>query len=291
MRDRIRRIALLTKSALFTIIIHGILLAALLAGLWWPFSENMIKRGTVKPIQAQVISIEDIQQKADAKKKEEEEKIKQDQEKKKQEELEIKKKEDEIKKKKLEEEKKVEDEKLRLKKEQEKKKKLDEEKHKKLDAEKKRKEDEKKKKLAEEKKRKEVEKKRLEAEKKKKLAAEKRKREQALKEQLAKEQRAQTQNDAETALSALVDRIGAAVESNWRRPLNSQQGLVALISVKVARNGEVLSANVVKSSGDRFFDQSAEVAIKKASPLPFPSNPKYYEFINEFNFKFSPDDF
>ena len=299
MRERIRRIALFTKSALFTIIIHGVLLAALLVGLWWPYSEETIKRGSVKPIEAQVISSEEIQQQIDAKKQEEEdkkqiekeleeeklrleqEKKKLEQDKKKQEELEIKKKDDEEKQKKLEEEKKVEDEKLRLKKEKENK----------LEEEKKRKEAEKKKKLEEEKKRKEVEKKRIEAEKKKKLAEEKRKREKALKEQLEKEQRAQTQTDAATALSALVDRIAAAVESNWRRPLNSQQGLVALIRVKVALSGEVLSANVVKSSGDKFFDQSAETAIKKASPLPFPANPKYYEFINEFNFEFSPDSF
>jgi len=292
MRERIRRIALFTKSALFTIIIHGVLLAALLVGLWWPFSEQTIKRGSVKPIEAKAISSEQIQQQIDAKKKEEEDKkriareleekkLKQAEDKKKKEELEIKKKEEEVKNKKLEQEKKVEEEKLRLKKEKDKK--LEDEK-KKQEAEKKRKEDEKKKKLAEEKKRKE-------AEKKKKLAEEKRKREKALKEQLEREQLAQTQTDAASALSALVDRIAAAVENNWRRPLNSQQGLIAFIRVKVALNGEVLSANVVKSSGDKFFDQSAEIAIKKASPLPFPSNPKYYEFINEFDFKFSPDSF
>ena len=297
MKEQIRRIALFTKSALFTIIIHGILLAALLVGLWWPFSDNTAQRGTVKPIQAQAISMEDIRKKEEAKKKEEEdkirvaqeleeEKIKQEQEKKKQEELEIKKKE-ELKQeqetqKKLEEEKKIADDKLRIKKQKDEAKKLEEEKQKKLEEEKKRKEAEKKKKLDEEKKRKE-------AAEKKKQAEEKRKREKALKEQLEREQRAKTQNDAATAMSALIDRIAIAVENNWRRPLNSPQGLVAIIRVKVARNGEVLSANVVKSSGDRFFDQSAEIAIKKASPLPFPANPEYYEFINEFNFKFNPD--
>jgi colicin import membrane protein len=59
----------------------------------------------------------------------------------------------------------------------------------------------------------------------------------------------------------------------------------------VSRSGEVLSANVVKSSGDSFFDKSAELAVQKASPLPFPSDPKYYEFINEFDLLFKPDDF
>ena len=100
-----------------------------------------------------------------------------------------------------------------------------------------------------------------------------------------------TQNDAGDALSALVDRIAAAVENNWRRPRTSQSGLTVTISVKVARDGQVLSARVTHSSGDPFFDQSAELAVRKASPLPFPDNPEYYEFINEFDFKFNPDAF
>ena len=62
-----------------------------------------------------------------------------------------------------------------------------------------------------------------------------------------------------------------------------------IISVKVTRDGEVTSANVVRSSGDAIFDRSAENAVLKASPLPFPGNPKYYEFIKEFQFKFNPD--
>ena len=174
--------------------------------------------------------------------------------------------------------------------EEEKKKKEAEKKRK---AEEKRKKEEQKKKKAEEEKKKkiEAEKKRKAEEKRKKEADAKRKAEEALKQQLAEEQRAQTQSNAASALGALVDRIASAVESNWRRPLNSASGLVVVIRVKVARSGEVLSASVVKSSGDQFFDQSAEVAIRKASPLPFPTEPQYYEFINEFDFKFNPDDF
>ena len=86
-----------------------------------------------------------------------------------------------------------------------------------------------------------------------------------------------------------MDRIAAEVESNWLRPRISQAGLTVTIRVKVARDGRVTAARVTRSSGDPFFDQSAERAVHKASPLPFPSNPEYYEFINEFDFKFSPD--
>jgi colicin import membrane protein len=306
MKDRIRQIAHFSKSALFTIVIHGLLIGALLFGLWWPYSENTAKRGTVQPIKAQVISAKEIQKQVDQKQKKLEEQLraakeledlkKKEEEKVKLEELEVQRKAEEKEKKELEEKKhKQEAEKLKL--EQEKKHK--EEEKLKLEQEKKHKEEEKKKKEAEDKKRKEeekrkkeeAEKQRIAQEKRKKEAEEKRQREEALKKQLEAEQLTRTQSEAANALTALVDRIATAVENNWRRPLNSAAGLQAKIRVKVSRSGDVLSANVVKSSGDPFFDKSAELAVKKASPLPFPSDPKYYEFINEFDLLFKPDDF
>ena len=282
MNQRIREIVHFSKSAMFTIVVHGILIAALLVGLWWPYSENKAKRGSVKPIQAQVISAEDITKQVDQqkkkledKKKAEEEleklKLKQEEEKKKLEQLEVDRKKKETEKQEQEEKQKLDDKKKKeeaLKKEQAEKKKLEAEKQKK----------------AEEDKKKQAEKKRKEAEDRKKA-------EDALKKQLEAEQASRVKVDAANAMSSLVDRIAAAVENNWRRPLNSRSGLKATIRVKVSRNGDVLSANVVKSSGDSFFDQSAELAVKKASPLPFPADPKYYEHINEFDLLFNPDDF
>jgi len=91
-------------------------------------------------------------------------------------------------------------------------------------------------------------------------------------------------------LGALKERIAAAVEGVWRRPPGSSSGLTALIRVRVAPNGAVTFARLVQGSGDELFDQSAVVAVQRASPLPFPAEPKYYEFIKEFQFKFAPDD-
>ena len=99
-------------------------------------------------------------------------------------------------------------------------------------------------------------------------------------------QRERIQKEAATALQALFNRIATAVEEKWR--VNGGRGLKALVRVKVGRNGDVQSAKVIKSSGDRSFDESAEWAIKRASPLPFPTDPSYYEYISEFNFLFDP---
>ena len=126
-------------------------------------------------------------------------------------------------------------------------------------------------------------------EKAKKKKAEREKERQLQEQREVEEARQRDQTQAYSAIGALVGRIGAKVRENWNKPLGSITGLETVISVKVQRTGEVVSVKVVKSSGDHFFDQSAENAVYKASPLPFPDEPRYYEFIKEFNFKFVPD--
>ena len=86
MRAGIQRVGLVAKSALFTTIIHGVLLATLLIGQW-SVSQEIIKRGTTKPIQAQIISTDYVQQQkeikiAQEKQRLEAEKAKREQEKK-----------------------------------------------------------------------------------------------------------------------------------------------------------------------------------------------------------------
>jgi len=129
--------------------------------------------------------------------------------------------------------------------------------------------------------------------KKEKTAKDKAKKEkerQLRKEREVKEARQRDQTQAYSAIGALVGRIGAKVRENWNKPPFSIRGLETVISVKVQRTGEVVSVRVVKSSGNDYFDQSAENAVYKASPLPFPDEPRYYEFLKEFDFKFAPDE-
>jgi len=124
----------------------------------------------------------------------------------------------------------------------------------------------------------------------KKEAAERKRAEDEFQKRLDAERQAQTQAEAANALQAAAGRIKAAIEENWRRPGTSRVGLSALLQLKVAPNGDVVRVKIIRSSGDPFFDQSAEIAVKKASPLPIPTNPKYYEHLNEFNIEFNPDE-
>ena len=164
------------------------------------------------------------------------------------------------------------------------------EKKKKVAAEKKRKAAEKKKKAAAEKKRKAAEKKKKAAAEKKRKAAEKKKKAAEKKAQeaaAAQAQREQDEYEAVSAFGALAWAIQEQVSRNWSES-GDFTGMSASFLVKVDRQGRVTEVTMTHSSGDARLDESAENAIYKASPLPFPSEARYYEYLKEFNFVFKP---
>ena len=85
-----------------------------------------------------------------------------------------------------------------------------------------------------------------------------------------------------------MSQIENKVRANWTEPPRTNAGLKVVISVKVKLTGEVETVKIVKSSGDAVFDRSAENAVYRASPLPFPKEPRYFNYIKNFNFVFSP---
>ncbi|MDT8406224.1 MAG: cell envelope integrity protein TolA, partial [Methylococcales bacterium] len=87
----------------------------------------------------------------------------------------------------------------------------------------------------------------------------------------------------------LIMRINDKVKGAWIRPITSRKGLVCKIRVRLLPDGTVISVRTVDSSGDVLFDRSAENAVKKASPLPFPSTPELVQEFREFNFNFKPE--
>ena len=152
------------------------------------------------------------------------------------------------------------------------------------EAEKKRKAD------AEKKRKKEAEKKRkAEAEKKRKKEAEKKRKAKAEKKRKAEEAREQEKQDAYSALGSLVGAIKGKIEGNWSNRL-ACSGQEVTISVKVNISGEVTAVQVVGDSGDDACRRSAENAVYKASPLPFPDNPRFFKWLDqEFQIIFKPD--
>ncbi len=106
---------------------------------------------------------------------------------------------------------------------------------------------------------------------------------------MAQQRQEQIKNEASEALSRYSRLIGNKVSQNWIEPPSYKTGQTVLIKVKVSARGEVLSAVIVRGSGDENFDRTAIAAVNKATPLPIPLDPRFFEYIKVFNFLFNPD--
>jgi colicin import membrane protein len=88
-------------------------------------------------------------------------------------------------------------------------------------------------------------------------------------------------------MNAYYALIWSRIKSQWALPRGIMQSdnLEAIIDVKILRDGTVSRLEIEKSSGNRYFDQSAVKAVKKASP--FPALPAWIqETTAEFGIKF-----
>ena len=148
-----------------------------------------------------------------------------------------------------------------------------------------------------------VERKKKEAEEKQKRAAElerknedKRRQkftEQSLQEQLAAEEKLCTDAAHAARAATIVDKyiplIRQRVSRSWNSPVGIAKGLKCTVRVRLAPGGKVLSAAVVRPSGNANFDRSVEYAVYKAEPLPLPEDPTLFDNFREIEFVFDPD--
>lgn len=72
--------------------------------------------------------------------------------------------------------------------------------------------------------------------------------------------------------------IAAAIGRYWLVPPNLNPKLTTILMVRVAPGGLVLTVQVMQSSGSAELDQSAMLAVSKASPLPVPSGELFDQF-------------
>ena len=62
--------------------------------------------------------------------------------------------------------------------------------------------------------------------------------------------------------------IQQTVINYWSRPPSARNGMEAELSIQLIPTGEVVSVNVIRSSGNSAFDRSAINAVKKAGSFP-----------------------
>lgn len=112
-------------------------------------------------------------------------------------------------------------------------------------------------------------------------------------EEIAEKKRAEERSKRKQYESSEVKKykglINNKISRNWVYLDSYGKGLVCVIQIRLLPSGDVLSANVIQSSGNIAFDRSAESAALKASPLPVPKNTDLFQ--REFrtvNLKFNP---
>mgnify|MGYP001825672834 CR=1 FL=1 len=66
------------------------------------------------------------------------------------------------------------------------------------------------------------------------------------------------------------------IQRNWAMPASVTPDTECVVRVRQTRTGDVISANIVSCNGDDAVRRSVEAAIRKASPLPLPSNPDLF---------------
>ena len=266
-----------SRSLFFSILLHIIFGGILIFSFKFSTKPTPVHKPVTNIIKA--ISVDKKQVELELKRLNDIEEAKKAEEKKRQKKLE--KKAEDAKKKRITEEEKLKQ--LKKKKDKEKKlKKLKKEKKKK-EAEQKRKEEEKLKAKEAEQKRKEEEKlKAKEAEQKRKEEEEKLK-EKALQEELEAEQLQYDQSE----ISKFTDLIINAIESKFNK-INLKEGLSCKILIRMIEGGTVIESNIVESSGDATFDQRADKAVRRASPLPVPTESRLFNKMRMIRITFEP---
>ena len=87
--------------------------------------------------------------------------------------------------------------------------------------------------------------------------------------------------------------IQSTVINYWSRPPSARNGMEALLSIQLVPTGEVVSVQVLRSSGNSAFDRSAVHAVEKAGAFPELQQLPGREFektFRRFRLLFRPED-
>ena len=73
-----------------------------------------------------------------------------------------------------------------------------------------------------------------------------------------------------------------SLQSAWRKPINIQDGLVCDLRLTINKNGRIINSNLIKSSGNIRFDNSALNAIQRVETFNFFNNIPFSLYTSDF---------
>ncbi len=102
----------------------------------------------------------------------------------------------------------------------------------------------------------------------------------------------QAANDTELA-SSYIGMMTETIQNNWSRPPSARNNMEAELMIQLVPTGQVVSVDIIKSSGNDAFDRSAVKAVEKADRFPELQNLPNRVFEKNFRrlrIKFRPED-
>jgi len=76
-------------------------------------------------------------------------------------------------------------------------------------------------------------------------------------------------NSEQQEISMYAQKIISTIENAWMKPRNIPEGLVANLRLKIRSSGRIISAELMKSSGNIRFDNSALQAVRRVETFNF----------------------
>jgi len=73
-----------------------------------------------------------------------------------------------------------------------------------------------------------------------------------------------------------------SLQSAWRKPINIQDGLVCDLRITTNKNGRIINVNLIKSSGNIRFDNSAMKALQRIETFNFFDSIPYNIYLSNF---------
>ena len=76
-------------------------------------------------------------------------------------------------------------------------------------------------------------------------------------------------NNEQQEISMYAQKIISTIENAWMKPRNIPEGLVVNLRLKIRSSGRITSAELIKSSGNIRFDNSALQAVRRVETFYF----------------------
>ena len=73
-----------------------------------------------------------------------------------------------------------------------------------------------------------------------------------------------------------------SLQSAWRKPMNIQDGLICDLRITINKNGRIINVNLIKSSGNIRFDNSALMAVQRIETFKFFNSIPYNIYLSNF---------